>query len=281
VRGRVVQAWSALRAAGDDRRRRVTTWLTADDDESTSVGSWRDIAGVLQVAIPVGAGLLAAATRFAADWLYGSYGVTSDEVGLSVPSLVLQSAAVVVGTALAVVAVAVVGGVVWRSAALRSLAFLAAAIQGTVDMEGSLPARLVNNLLGAGVLLGVSWALSPPGRRPRHDRGRHWRRLAGPTAVIAGGGLIVGNLVLANEARLLIDAGEPATYAIGPVQAIGVRAQVVRVYGLADQEVADGSCAHFFGRAHGVTVLRTRGRVVRAPTEEVTLRSSRCTVPDD
>jgi hypothetical protein len=84
---------------------------------------------------------------------------------------------------------------------------------------------------------------------------------------------------LADEARVRIDAGLEADMWVGPVRTVGFRATIVRLSGLADIGVPDGTCAHLFGRANGVTVLRTGGRVVRAPTDLVEMRSSDCVVP--
>ncbi|MFD5828336.1 hypothetical protein [Lentzea sp. NPDC060358] len=220
-----------------------------------------------QILLSFVAAALYGTSWLAAEWFYGSLGVTPEEVGLGSVDLLLIS-----GVAALVIALVVVGlDVLWRRvrhAALRVPAFglLGAAV---AVLLAPWPVAVLYALLGAGVAVVSASDTSAPVRRSAR-----WIPLAASVVVL---GLGVTAYFTSGATRESLAAGQPATPVLITFLVAALWAPTAQVWPVGDAELPpgldNGTCAHRLGNADGVTVFFHAGKVFRLPAESVLSRT--------
>jgi hypothetical protein len=247
----------------------VTTVRPAAPSATTRAGLG-DLLREGQILLAIVAATLYGASWLAAQWFYGAWGVTPEEVGLTTVDLLLASGVTTVLIVAAIVAV----DLLWRRVrhpALRVPVFTALGI-GLGVWLGDVASVLIYATLGAAV--GVGTAERVPLPRPRSAR---WTRIVAGLAVAGLGVMAYG---MADEMTLRLERGEAATPTLLNVQVAALWAPTVRVWPLQGEELpaglVSGGCAHRLGHAHGTTVLLRQGRVYRVPTQKILTATAGC-----
>jgi hypothetical protein len=216
-----------------------------------------------QLLISFVVGTLYAASWLAAEWFYGSLGVTPEEVGLGTVDLLVISG--VMAALLAFVLVTLDG--LWRRiqhAALRvPLFFLVTA--AVVALLAPWPVVILYGLLGAAI--GALTASDSPAPALRSMR---WIAVA---ASIVAVGLGVSAYLTSGTMRERLMTGQSVTPTLLNFQIAVLWAPTVRIWPVDNAqlpaELTNAPCVHRLGNADGVTVFYAAGRVFRLPAQSV------------
>jgi hypothetical protein len=258
-----VRATRVVRDAIGDTFRRTGHEHAFDREElRDTLREGRELLGVV-------AAVLYGTAWLAAQWFYGSIGVTPGEVGLTAVDLLLASGV----AAMLIAAVILAIDLTWRRVrhpVLRVPLFLGAG--AAIGSLGDLSSTLLFAAIGSGVAIGTSDVV--PRDRPRS---RLWMLTATSVGLVA---LLVIAYGTAVEMRMLVKRGEPSTLSVLNIQVAALWAPTTQVWAVDGQtlppQLPSGSCASRLGNAAGVTVFFHEGRVFRVPTENVVSRSARC-----
>ncbi|MEV4313347.1 hypothetical protein [Actinocrispum sp. NPDC049592] len=267
LRGAGKQFRRAVSALGDG----VTTTLTRSNPGfGVTKDEARQVLRDGQVLLGVIVATLYGASWLAAQWFYGSFGVTPEEVGLTTVDLLLASG---ITSILVATGILLVDGI-WRQVrhpAVRVPLFtVIGALLGAwaSGWSGVLIDGAVLGAIGAGT---SEWVPAP---RPRS---RRW-------VLVVTGFVLVGLLVMAygtaDEVKLNVERDEPATPSLLNIQVAALWAPTVRVWAVEGQNLPPGlpagDCVHRLGNAYGITVFLRKGQVFRVPTQNVVSATARC-----
>ena len=217
--------------------------------------------GQLLISFVVGA--LYAASWLAAEWFYGSLGVTPEEVGLGTVDLLVISG--VMAALLAFMFLTL--DLLWRRirhAALRVPLFLLVTA-AVAALLAPWPVVILYGLVGA-----ASGALSASDSPAPALRSMRWIAVA---ASIVALGLGVTAYLTSGTMRERLMAGQSVTPALLNFQIAVLWAPTMRIWPVDNAqlpaELANAPCVHRLGNADGVTVFYTAGRVFRLPAQNV------------
>ncbi|SER25000.1 hypothetical protein [Actinokineospora terrae] len=271
-----VRLVSSLRTGDVVRRsgRAIRYAVTSSFDRSGQVSELpladaRQVLREGEVVLVIIAGTLYGMSWLAAQWFYGSFGVSPEEVGLTAADLLLAAG---VGGVLVAVGILVLD-TLWRKVRHPVLRVpLFTALEVALGGLGDLSAVIIYGVLFCAVAIGTSEFV--PEARPRS---RGWILSVTGLALV---GLLVLAYGFADEMRPRLAAVEPATPKLGTIQIAALWAPTVRVWPIEGQhlppDLPPGGCAHRLGNAYGITVFLRAGRVVRVPTQNVVSAAGEC-----
>jgi hypothetical protein len=220
-----------------------------------------------QVLLGFVGGALYGAAWLAAQWFYGSLGVSPEEVGLGAVDLMLIAGVV----AVLIAGLVILLDTLWRRVRHPALRLPAFALLGAVigALLAGWPVALLYALAGAGLA-----AVTASYDDARPVRSGHWIAVAASAVLLALG---VTSYAMSGVYRDRVTAGKPVTPGLAGFQIAVLWAPTVRVFPLDGEDLppglSQGACVHRLGNSDGVTVFFTAENVFRVPAEAVLSRT--------